>query len=245
MVIDVYRTAAKKPDQESKGTHSPSFVWVARYSTNCSHIPGRIIELLSQLPASEPIRKRFISEAVAWTSKFGSYPAGDPSLHHYIGTLFVSEHDYYESERHLLLGTASSASTLATALFNWYQHDSPHTAALYISRAVLPYLLIGNLRDAHTALKIFTEKLVESAGKNGLVVQTVEDTRYGTVQIFPSLPAVNFLTLLVLAAGPGGREVWGVLKSHYQTVLKEAPWWSEVSLSSFRELRGSRLERDC
>ncbi|TGZ84010.1 DUF410-domain-containing protein [Ascodesmis nigricans] len=207
LILDVYRTASKKPDQDSK---------------------ARIIELLSQLPSTEPIRKRFITESIAWTSKFGIYPAGDPFLHHYIGTLLVSEHDYYEAERHLLLGTPASASTLATALFNWYQHDSPHTAALYISRAVFPYLLLGNLRDAHTALKIFTEKLVEKAEKTGLVVQTIEDVKYGTVKVFPSLPGVNFLTLLVLSAAPGGREVWQFLEGHYQTVLREAPWWKEA-----------------
>lgn len=93
---------------------------------------------------------------------------------------------------------------------------------------MLPYLLNGNLRDAYAVLKMFTEKLVENAEKTGLVVQTVDDAKFGSVKVFPSLPGVNFLTLLVLAAGPGGREVWQVLRSHYQTVLKEAPWWSEV-----------------
>lgn len=177
------------------------------------------------MPASESLRKRFINEAVAWSAKFGEFPAGDLDLHHFVGTLYAGEGDVYEAEKHLLLGTTKSAETLANVLYDWYSEDAPHTAPFYIARAVLPYLLIGNLRDANRALGIFIEKLI--ANSPGLVVQEV-DSGMAQLKIFPSLPLLNFLSLMVIAVRPGGRDVWQGLRNHYTTQLKEAQMWNEV-----------------
>jgi hypothetical protein len=50
---------------------------------------GKIFELLRAFPTDEPTKKRFVSEAIAWTSRFGEYENGDPELHHVTGSLYA------------------------------------------------------------------------------------------------------------------------------------------------------------
>jgi hypothetical protein len=197
LLVDVYRTSQTAPDHLTK---------------------SRLLELITAIPASEPSRKRFIAESVAWTSKFGEYPAGDPELHHFLGTLFAAEEEVYDAERHLLLGTAKSAETLATLLYDWYKDDEPHTAPSYIARAVFGYLLIGNIREASRALQVFIDRLITNSPD--LVVQNVESAT-SDMKVFPSLPLMNFLSLLVLAVQTGGQDTVGNLKRHYAGKLKE------------------------
>lgn len=115
-------------------------------------------------------------------------------------------------------------------LFTWYTEDEPHTAPAYAARAVLPYMLVGNLKSASLALEIFTRKLIES--NSSLTVQEVQ-TASSEVKVIPSLPLLNFLSLLLLAAPTGGADAFRALKSHYTTHLKESPDWEEVSLTYF------------
>ena len=97
-----------------------------------------------------------------WSAKHGEFPAGDPELHHVIGTLFAEEGDVYDAERHLTLGTSDSAQVLSDLQYEWYASDEPSTAPHYAARAVFPYLLIGNTRAANKALLLFTSKLSSS-----------------------------------------------------------------------------------
>lgn len=207
LLVDVYRTTSVPPTHESK---------------------SRLLELISALPADEPSRKRFINESVAWTAKFGEFPAGDPELHHFLGVLFAGEGEVYEAEKHLLLGTAHSAEVLANLLYDWYKNDAPHTAPSYIARAVFGYLLLGNIREAARAEHVFVVRLV--AESQDLVVQNIEAPGQ-ELRVFPSLPLMNFLSLLVLATQTGGQDTWRNLKAHYAGKLKEVSSWDDVSIN--------------
>jgi hypothetical protein len=201
------------------------------------------------MPSEEPSRKRFINEAIAWTSKFGEFPAGDPELHHFAGNLYAQgtetsqkrycyaklkstvllEDEVYEAEKHLILGTRDSADVLARMLYDWYKEDPEvHTAPTYIARAVLAYLLIGNLRDANRSLDLFVQQLIQD--NPSLTVQEVQSAS-ADVRIFPSLPLLNFLSLLRLGVQTGGQDVFRNLKSHYATQLRDVPW-DDVGLPS-------------
>lgn len=114
-------------------------------------------------------------------------------------------------------------------LYAWYTEDDPHTAPSYIARAVFPYLLVGNVRDATRSLELFIAELVRNG--SGLVVQEVQSST-SDFRVFPSLPLLNFLGLLVLAVQTGGADVFRTLKAHYMGNLKEVPAWEEVSFSS-------------
>lgn len=141
-----------------------------------------------------------------------------------------TEDNVYEAEKHFIVGTPASAETLTHLLYTWYTEDEPHTAPLYAARAVFPYLLVGNIRDATRSLQLFTQELVKN--NSSLVVQEVQSATTD-FRVFPSLPLLNFLGLLVPAVQSGAVDLFKTLKSHYAGNLKEVPVWDEVRSLSF------------
>ncbi|KAI9826825.1 MAG: hypothetical protein M1832_005764 [Thelocarpon impressellum] len=203
-MVDVYKTAQLNPEAENK---------------------GKVLSLWRLFPPEEPSRKRFINEVIAWSSSNGEYPAGDPELHHVAGSLYAEENEAYDAERHLILGTKDSTSLLVRLEYDWYTEDDASTAPLYAARAVLPYLLIGNVRDATRSLQMFTSRLTE--GEHKLAVQDVSSGS-ADIRIFPSLPLLNFLGLLLLAVPRGSADVYRLLQSQYAGHVNEAPGWPEA-----------------
>ena len=129
------------------------------------------------------------------------------------------EHDAYEAERHLVLGTKDSAEVFAHLEYEWYQEDDSHTAPLYAARAVIPYLLLGNLRDANRSFQSFTNRLRKSNAS--LAIQEINSVGHD-LRLYPSLPLLNFLGLLLLTVQDGRAELYRELKTHYSSHLREA-----------------------
>lgn len=212
LLVDVFKQAELKPDSANK---------------------GKLLTLLRLFAPEEPTKKKFVSETIGWSSKFGEYPAGDPELHHVAGSLYAEEHETTEAERHLILGTRDSAEVLARMEYSWYKEDDSHTAPLYAARAVLPYLLVGNVRAANACYRSFASAL--SADNKGLGVQDVS-TNGADLRVFPSLPLLNFLGLLLLAIQKGNPEAFRKLAAKYGPQIAEAaPAWQE-SLESIAEM---------
>lgn len=139
-------------------------------------------------------------------------------------TVFT-EDDPYEAEKHLVLGTQDSPEILARLEFEWYTEDDSHTAPLYAGRAVLPYLLIGNLRAANKALLLFSSRLQTS--NQNLGVQEVS-SQMSDLRVYPSLPLLNFLGLLLLAIQRATPDLFRQLKTHYSSQLKDVPQWADA-----------------
>ena len=116
--------------------------------------------------------------------------------------------------------------------YKWYTQDESHTAALYAARAVFAYLFIGNVRDATRSLELFTNTLTET--NKGLSVERLDSKGIET-RIFPSLPLLNFLTLLLLAVRKGTADLYRQLRNKYAAHLKEVGDWDEA-LTSVGEL---------
>ena len=199
-LIEVYGKAELQPDVTNK---------------------ARLLGLLRSFPPNEPAKRKFVGGIVEWSSKHSEFPAGDPELHHVIGTLFAEEGEVYDAERHLTLGTSDSAGIFSGMEYHWYASDEPSTASHYAARAVFPYLLVGNTRAANKALLLFTSKL--STSHPGLGVQSISSPSCD-IRIYPSLPLLNFLGLLLLAVQRGSSDLFKQLKSHYATQLKEVQW---------------------
>ncbi|GAM86670.1 hypothetical protein ANO11243_046870 [Dothideomycetidae sp. 11243] len=185
---------------------------------------ARLLFLLRAFPKQEPTRKRFIAEMVSWSSKASEFPAGDPELHHVAGCLFAENGEAPEAEKHLVLGTNDSAAVLATLEYDWYASDEPSTAPLYAARAILPYLLVGNVRAANKAMLLFTSKLATTPG---LSVQEVGSAT-SDLRVYPGLPLLNFLGLLLLAVQRGSADLFRQLKSQYAAHIKEAGTWDDA-----------------
>ncbi|KZM21873.1 uncharacterized protein EKO05_0003173 [Ascochyta rabiei] len=198
-LLDVFNKSETKPDASSK---------------------GKLLSLLRAFPANEPTKKKFVAEMVGWSAKYGEYPAGDPEIHHVAGSAFAEELEPYDAERHLVLGTKDSAEVLANLEFAWYTADDSHTAPLYAARGALPYLLAGNLRAANKFFLLFTSRL---SSKPGLQTQQVS-TSASDLRVYPSLPLLNFLGLLLLSVERGDSSLYRQLKSHYAAHLKEVNW---------------------
>lgn len=174
----------------------------------------------------EPSRKRFINECVGWSAKNSVFPAGDTEVHHVIGQLLAEEGEVYDAERHLVLGTKDSAEVLVKMEYEWYLEDGSHTAAVYASRAVLPYLLVGNVRDARKSLGLFTTRLRDA--NKGLTVQELGGGNED-IKIYPSIPLLNFLGLLVLAVQKGNSIDFKTLTKKYAGQIKElGEVWEEA-----------------
>lgn len=137
-----------------------------------------------------------------------------------------TEGEAYDAERHLLLGTPASAPILAQLHYKWYSVDSPHLAGLYASRSLLPYLVLGNLAAATAALSTFTSILTTT--NPSLFTQSIESSK-SSIRIFPSLPLLNFLALLLLSVQKGDASLFRQLAKHYAPHLKETEdVWTEA-----------------
>jgi golgi to ER traffic protein 4 len=138
----------------------------------------------------------------------------------------TTEGEAYDAERHLLLGTPASAPILAQLPYRWYRSDSPHLAALYASRSILPYLVLGNLSSANAAFSTFASDLTTT--NPTLFTQTIESSK-SSIRVFPSLPLLNFLALLLLAVQKGDSALFKQLGKHYAVHLKETEdVWTEA-----------------
>jgi hypothetical protein len=160
-----------------------------------------------------------------WSSKFGEYPAGEPDLHHVAGSLYAEELDAYEAERHLTYGTKDSPEVFVRLEYEWYKLDDSHTAALYAARAVFPYLMAGNVRDASKSLRLFTSRLTSE--NKGMSVQDVSSNSLD-MRIYPSLPLLNFLGLLLFAVQKGAADLFKQLRTKYSAHIKEIGIWDDA-----------------
>lgn len=207
LLVDTYKQAELKPDATSK---------------------GRLLTCLRLFEADEPTRKKFVAEMIAWSSKFGDFPAGDPELHHVAGSLYAEEHEPYEAEKHLLIGTKDSPEVLVRMEYTWYKSSGEaHTAPHYAARAILPYLVVANVRAANNCYRSFTSALMaDSDVSSGLGVQDVA-SQGQDMRVFPSLPLLNFLGLLLLAVQKGSPDMFKQLYTKYRPLLSEAEDWTE------------------
>ncbi|KAI2641863.1 DUF410-domain-containing protein [Hypomontagnella submonticulosa] len=212
LLVDTYKQAELKPDSATK---------------------GKLLTCLRLFDSEEPTRKKYIGEMISWSSKYGEYPAGDPELHHVAGSLYAEEHEPYDAERHLILGTKDSAEVLARLEYEWFKEDDAHTAALYAARGILPYLLTGNVRAANTCYRLFTSALNQDKASQ-LGIQDVSSNS-ADIRVYPSIPLLNFLGLLLLAIQRANPDLYKQLHNKYAPLLAEVEAWHE-SLEMIAEM---------
>ncbi len=87
---------------------------------------------------------------------------------------------------------------------------------------------MGNVRDARTSLRLFTSRLTEANA--GLAVQAVSSSS-SDLKIYPSLPLLNFLGLLLLAVQKGTADLFRQLTKKYADHIKEVGIWDEALTS--------------
>ena len=109
--------------------------------------------------------------------------------------------------------------------YDWYNEDDTHTAPFYAARAVLSYLLLGNLRGANKAMLIFAGRLEQS--NENLAVEEIGSEEF-KMHVYSSLPLMNFLSLLLHVVQRGAADLFRQLRNHYSGHLKEVPMWTKT-----------------
>ncbi len=146
----------------------------------------------------------------------------------------------YDAERHLALGTNDSPECLAQLEYDWYTEDDSHTAALYAARAIFPYILTGNLRSANKAHLVFTSRL--SSANKSLGVQEISGAS-SELRVYPSLPLLNFLGLLLLAIQRGSADLFKTLTKHYAPHIKDVGSWDDALAQTGEAYFGIKIPR--
>lgn len=145
------------------------------------------------------------------------------------------------------MGIKSSVDYLASLLYRWYTSSlsptsdtpPPTDPAIYLSRGVLPYLLLHNFRDATRVHYLFTSSLALS----GTYPSQEVHASSCDAKVFHDLPLINFLGLLLLAVQRGAADSFRSLKTQYAQSLKEVPQWEEP-LEQIAEIYfGIRVQR--
>ncbi|KAH9054633.1 cytoplasmic protein [Lactarius vividus] len=181
---------------------------------------GRITQLIALVGPSGAWRKSIIDRSVAWSAKRGGYPAGDPALQHYIGDLLHKESDFVGAEAHLLAsGTRDSARLLAQVYFDWAKASNSleSHAGTFALRAVLPYLLNGNILAARTFLGAFISYVSSSGtalpiGSTGDEITFTPDSLLNFAQL-----AVRSVQRAAGSQNRTAREAWIRLCGTYQS----------------------------
>jgi hypothetical protein len=206
-LLDVYDTKGEKVTDESR---------------------GRVTQLIALTGSTGTWRKPLIDKAVAWTAKFGDYPAGDPELQRYVGEVLFKDGLFEAAEPHLLAsGDRDSARLLAELFVQW---SAPHSgsAGTFALKGTIPYLLNGNVLGARAFIRHFVSshpalKSVPTSIPVPVNASSISGASESEV-LFTSDSDVNFCQIAVLtcqrANGEKGkvmREAWVRLCGTYQS----------------------------
>lgn len=134
--------------------------------------------------------------------------------------IYGADLEPYHAERHVVLGAKDSPETLANLEYAWCNAEDSQIAPLYTARAMLPFLLAGNLRTPNKFFLFFTTRL---SSKAGLRIQQVS-TLSSDLRVYLSLQLLNFLGLLLLSVERGNPSLFRQSKSHHAAHLKDANW---------------------
>lgn len=145
-----------------------------------------------------PVYRPFLPSR--WSTKFHAtpHPAGDPLLHHLIGSHLFRLGLYPLAEPHLLSsGSRDSGRLLGEMAFLWSRRGELDPSP-YLLRVVLPFFLLSppSILPARAALSTF---LSLAADKDASFVQERLPLGDSDEILFTSLPVVNFLQLAVAA----------------------------------------------
>lgn len=105
---------------------------------------------------------------------------------------------------------------------------------------MLPYLLVGNLRSANKAFLIFTSRLAASNPSVG--VQEVSSAS-SDVRVFPSLPLLNFINLLLLTVQRANAELFKQLTARYGSQIQEIGLWDDALAQIGEQYFGIKIPR--
>eukprot|EP00029_Vermamoeba_vermiformis_P006292 TRINITY_DN2426_c0_g1_i1.p1 TRINITY_DN2426_c0_g1~~TRINITY_DN2426_c0_g1_i1.p1 ORF type:complete len:273 (+),score=48.06 TRINITY_DN2426_c0_g1_i1:88-906(+) len=181
LLIDVY-TKANTPSNEAVGT---------------------LVKIFSNYKLEDhPKKKSFINTALKWSSKPENNNQGDPTLRTCFAHHFQAMQDYEVAQKHYL--RSNDAEGFANMLIQWGEEVYPSEKDLLITRAVLMYLCLQNLKDANIIYSLFKNR-------------------------YPALdtPLFNYTRFLLLTLERDALPLFDLLRSTYQKSLQRDPTFTQ------------------
>ncbi|ABN67090.2 predicted protein [Scheffersomyces stipitis CBS 6054] len=198
----------------------------------------KLIELITHLPDSDPSLNDLAKQALKWSQgKDEKDKFGDVDLHHIFGAKYLNylKNDNGETikndderqkvfavtELHLILGTYESLPLYVNYLYQWAQVDTSIDAGLFLSRAVINYAYLKNIKFANEAKDLFLKQLSEDKSGSDTIVEGQTEIVY-----YEQFPILSFLQLLLVTLGKQNDSSNGQkfvkLYNHYKVTLSAA-----------------------
>lgn len=208
----------------------------AGYTSQQKDYKVKLVELISYLPDGESSLIDLCKQATGW-SKTEQNQFGDNDLHHFFGVKFLNHVKNGEAEGiiktdddrlklfgiaelHLILGTYESLPPYVNFLAEWaLKGDTESDYGLFLSRAILNYAYLKNIKFVREARDIFI-----STVKNHAQHELVKEGEH-EIYIFAAHPLLNFLQLLVITLAlenvPANGKKFMSLYNQYKELLKK------------------------
>eukprot|EP00164_Ancoracysta_twista_P015399 GFYU01025446.1.p1 GENE.GFYU01025446.1~~GFYU01025446.1.p1 ORF type:complete len:295 (-),score=72.31 GFYU01025446.1:86-970(-) len=143
-------------------------------------------------------RIAFLKYSIKWTAQHGQWKSGEPTLHLQIAKLYESIEEYGSAQPHYLKG--NDPKSCAKMLSVWATKTYPSEADLVLTRAVLQYLCLTNLKDAN------------------IIFDSVENSMPNK-----NAPILNFVRYLLLTLERDAYPLFSKLRDVYSTSLQRDP----------------------
>eukprot|EP00697_Spironema_sp_BW2_P012324 gnl/Spiro4/28543_TR14111_c0_g1_i1.p1 gnl/Spiro4/28543_TR14111_c0_g1~~gnl/Spiro4/28543_TR14111_c0_g1_i1.p1 ORF type:complete len:312 (+),score=39.02 gnl/Spiro4/28543_TR14111_c0_g1_i1:32-937(+) len=155
-------------------------------------------------PAASAEKHTFLTSALKWTqnAKSGGVPEGHPLVHNLLAQCCIGLQKHGQAQVHFLRG--NQPELFAQVLTGWARRGYESEQDLFISRAILRYLCLGNLKDANTCFRRFCDVLPL-------------DT-----------PLINFTRFLLLAVERDAYPLFVTLTTRYQPSLQRDPQFQDL-----------------
>ncbi|KAJ8520568.1 hypothetical protein ONZ45_g2644 [Pleurotus djamor] len=201
LMLDIYESSGEGVTDESK---------------------GRLTQLIALAGSAGAWRKTLIDKSIAWSAKHGTHPAGDPELHHYVGSLLYKEGLFEKAESHFLASGKRDSARLLAEMFNkWASSSENPPLGSFALRGTIPYLLNGNILAARTFITHFVSLIPTSVHLPSTTPITVKPS---SEVILTSDAVLNFAQMAVLTCqraqgdkNKAMREAWVRLCGTYQS----------------------------
>lgn len=194
---------------------------------------NKIISILSLFPDTDANLQNLAKETNKFiTGKLGT-PVGSPKVNYLLGTKLFNSGDkklVNQGERYLFLTQELKALEFIIDFeFKSYQSENNKTKfGLYLARAVIPYLMIKNIRFAQLSMSKMLEHL--STEGEELHFTTVNDLKIFEIDessenqdMNKCVQLINFLQMLISLLQRGQKSdsnIFSVLFKRYQPILQ-------------------------
>jgi len=166
---------------------------------------GPILNIFALFPdqntEAKAAKETMMKEAIRWSIEQGDNKFGTPELHTAFAISYQRQKEFGKSLKHFVKG--NDPKQFANMLAEWSSETYPGERDLLISRAVLQYLCLSNLKDAIVVYDV-SMSLVSSLAKS-------------------PTPLINYIRFLLLTLQRDAVPLFEMLRKKYKPSIERDP----------------------